>query len=113
MTYNSYPPLLLQPELFQCTVQLIPLVLLAWWEFLNPPPTTALLSEAEQLVGEGIAMIKATNKSENVVDDDRGAAFCWAVWKMRPVRGADSVTKHVFSHCSSNVQSSAISSCTV
>ena len=39
-------------------------------EFLSPLLITALPSETEQLVGEDTSMITATNKSEEIVDDD-------------------------------------------
>ena len=67
---SCYPLLQLQSGLFQCTGQLIPVILLAWVEFLSPPPITALPSEAEQLVGGGSTTMITTNKSEEVVDDD-------------------------------------------
>ena len=40
-------------------------------------------------------MIAATNKSEEVVDDNCGAELCRTVWKLRPVGGADIIRKHL------------------
>ena len=48
--------------------------------------TTA--SEAKELVGHRVA----TNKSEEIVDNDHRAAGCRAVWKLTPGGGACSVS---------------------
>ena len=40
------------------------------WENLRPLPMSALPSEAEELVGEEFTIKKATNKSDEAIDDD-------------------------------------------